>query len=117
MAKKSPKKKAAKKKAAKKAAPKAPNFEYTFVLQGVEVSHLDINGTMPDPILANAKVYADTGKPFLIQVIAELLNPGGSGTLQLKYLTKSKNVFDEPQQFTFDATGRGGLSLDNVQLP
>jgi hypothetical protein len=93
------------------------NFEYTLTVDGVDVSLLDINGTVVSPIKSSDKILADTGKPFYIHVNASLNSPTGSGSLQLKYLTKNKNVFDAPQEFEFETTGNGGLFLEDVKLP
>lgn len=101
-----------------KLAPEAgENFEYTLTLSSVTVSLLDINGTLVSPIKASGKVTADTGKPFYVQVNASLNGPTGSGSLQLKYLPKDKNVWDSPQEFKFESSGNGGLFLPDVKLP
>lgn len=93
------------------------NFEYTLLLNGVQVSLLDINGTTVSDIRQSGKVNADIGKPFFIEVQAVLNSPTGSGSLQLKFLPANKDVFDKPQQFTFEPSGRGGLFLEDVKLP
>lgn len=93
------------------------NFEYTLTVSSVTVSLLDINGTIVSPIKASGKITADTGKPFYVQVNASLNGPTGSGSLQLKYLPKDKNVWDSPQEFKFEASGNGGLFLPDVKLP
>ena len=93
------------------------NFEYTIIIDGIEVALLDINGTVVSPIKANDKVFADKGKPFYLEVRARLNSPTGSGSIQLKDLDKNKEVFDKPQEFTFPASGNGGLFLEDVKLP
>lgn len=99
------------------AAEGSENFEYTLTLNSVTVSLLDINGTSVSPIKQSGKAAADTGKPFFVQVNASLNGPTGSGSLQLKFLPKDKNLFDSPQEFKFEASGNGGLFLPDVKLP
>ncbi len=95
----------------------AANFEYTLTLTGVKVLLLDINSTNVTNIKQSGKIFADTAKPFFIEVRALLNSPTGTGSLQLKDLIKDKDVFDKPQEFTFSNTGKGGLFLKNVKLP
>lgn len=94
-----------------------PNFEYTLTVDGVEVQLLDINTTIVSPIMTSGRIYADTGKPFYIEVRAFLNSPTGSGSLQLKDLVKGTNVFAQPQAFSFGNSSKGGLFLKNVKLP
>jgi hypothetical protein len=94
-----------------------PNFKYTITIDGVTVSSLNINLTTVNPIEASGKVSVDTGLPFFIDLKAVLDNPAGSGTFQLTDIIKNKDVFDKPQDMTFDNSGKGGLFLNNVKLP
>ena len=98
------------------AAPQA-NFEYTLTVNKVTIDVFDINTTDISNIKISDKIFADRGEPFFIEIRARLDDPTGTGSLQLKDLVAQKNVFDEPQEFTFDASGKGGLFLKNVKLP
>lgn len=94
-----------------------PNFEYTIESKGVRVQSLDIHLTKIIKVKSTDKVYATKLKPFHIEVRAILISPIGNGSIQLKDLDKDKDVFDKPQEFTFDSHGRGGIFIDNVKLP
>jgi hypothetical protein len=93
------------------------NFAYSFVIDGVQITLLDINGTIVDPIETNGEIFVDKTLPFFIEVRADLNSPIGSATFQLKDLDKNKDVFQNPLDLTFDATSKGGLFLKNVKLP
>ena len=93
------------------------NFAYTLTLSSVTVSLLNINGTVVTPIKAAGEITADTDKPFYVQVNASITGPTPSGSLQLKFLPKDKDVWAAPQEFTFEPSGNGGLFLRDVKLP
>lgn len=95
-----------------------PNFEYTITCPGVTVSELKINGTPKSNPGESGKMYAKVLSSLIyVSVDASRYSPTGTGTLQLKYLPIDKNVFSEPQEFSFNQYGQGGLFLENVKLP
>ncbi|MGG5207527.1 hypothetical protein ACQWU4_01180 [Chryseobacterium sp. MIQD13] len=96
---------------------RASNFEYTFEAEGIEIYLLDVNGTEVTDIQLNGQIYADRGKPFYLEVRASLVSPSGTGSLQLKDLTKNKDVFASPRLLKFENSGKGGLFLNDIKLP
>jgi hypothetical protein len=96
----------------------SPNFEYTITASGITVSELNINGTRKSNPGTEGKMFARVlASQIYVSVDASRYNPGGSGSLQLKFLPTNKNVFTEPQEFKFNEYGQGGLFLENVKLP
>lgn len=120
------KKVATKKKAAAKKQPlaqaeapqaPAPNFEYTFVRNGISVKQLDINGTIINNPPDNDKIAAATDDPFFVTALATKNSPGGGGNLQINFIPKGKNIWPAPKDFDFSAGANGSISESNIQLP
>jgi hypothetical protein len=95
----------------------APNFEYTLIIDGVQILLLDINGTIVSPIKSTGEIFAERSTPFYLEVRAQLSTPNGSGSIQLKDLNKNKNIFDSPQEFQFPSSSNGGIFLQIIKLP
>ncbi|MCE7070888.1 hypothetical protein LZG74_11275 [Dyadobacter sp. CY327] len=93
------------------------NFEYTFTLSSVTILSVDINGTPVAPIKTSGKIFADTGKPFYIDIKASIIGPTPTGTFQLKFIPNGKDVWTTPQELKFETSGNGGLFLPDVKLP
>lgn len=99
------------------AAAAAPNFKFIFDLSGVSVQSLDVNGTIINNPPLTGKLFAGLDTPFRVLVNATLEAGDGNGSLQLKTIPKNKNVFSEAEEFSFNGNSRGGLTLDDVEIP
>jgi hypothetical protein len=95
----------------------ASNFKYIFTLNGASVQTLDVNGTIIHNPPLTGKLFAGLDPPFRVLVDATLEGGDGGGNLQLKTLPQNRNVFSEPEEFSFENNGRGGLTIDDVDLP
>lgn len=97
---------------------KEPNFSYTITIDRCTVQQLDVNGTVISDPGASGKLYANTmGGVIYVILDATRQNATGSGTMQLKFLTTNKNLFEQPKPFEFK-TGNvmGGISIATINL-